>query len=239
MASRIGDVPRATLYLLASFPLGVAYVVFLAAGASIGTGLLLLVVGVFVLAGTASIARRVAVADAAFTAWLFGTPVPALAVREPRDGLFDTSMAELTSLSSYRAVAYLLARFFVGVGGFVVVVTWLALAGSLLAMPVVYDDPGVTVTIFDVVDVETLPVALALGLVGVVVAVVGAVVVAAIGRSAARTTTFVLTFGGAAGDDAAAGDVAGEGGGADAARQSHDGGDAEEGGVADAEGEPE
>lgn len=238
MASRIGDVPRATFYLLASFPLGVASLALVVAGASLGVSLLILVVGVFVLAGTASIARRVAVADARFTAWLFDTPVPALEVREPHGGLFDTSIAELTSLASYRAVAYLLARFLVGVGGFVVVVTWLALAGSLLATPVVYDDPGVTVSLFGGTPVETMDVALALGVLGVVVAVVGAVVVASIGRAAARTTTFVLTFGGEADEpeETAAADEAGE---TEASAESEDGVDAEEGGVADAERERE
>lgn len=193
MASRITDVLRGTLYLLASFPLGVAYFVFVVAGVSLGGSLLILVVGVFVLAGTASVARRLAVADARFAAWLFDTPAPSLYLRPAHGGLFETSLVELTSLASYRALAYLLARFVVGVGGFVVVVTWLTLSGSLLATPLLYDDPDVTVTIA-FYTVETLPVALVLAGIGVVVAMVGAVVVAAIGRAAARGSTLLLTF---------------------------------------------
>lgn len=193
MASRIVDVLRGTIYLLASFPLGVAYFVFLVAGVALGVSLLVVVVGVFVLGGTAALSRRLAVADAAFAAWLFDTPSPTLGVKSAHGDYFETALVELTSLASYRALAYLLARFVVGVGGFVVVVTWLALAGSLLATPLLYDEPSWTVTVGPYV-VETLPVALALGAVGAAVAVLGALVVSAIGRAAARGSTLLLTF---------------------------------------------
>jgi hypothetical protein len=193
MASRIADLLRGTLYLLASFPLGVAYFVFVVAGVSIGLSLLVVVVGVFVLAGTTALARRLAVADAAFATWLFDTPEPTLDVRGVHGDYFETALVELTSLASYRALAYLLARFVVGVGGFVVVVTWLALAASLLATPLLYDEPRWTVTVGPYV-VETLPVALALGAVGAAVAALGALVVSAIGRAAARGSTLLLTF---------------------------------------------
>lgn len=193
MASRLTDVLRGTLYLLASFPLGVAYFALVVAGVALGVSLLIVVVGVFVLAGTAALARRLAVADAAFATWLFDTPEPTLDVRDAHGDYFETALVELTALASYRALAYLLARFVVGVGGFVVVVTWLALSGSLLATPLLYDDPEWSVTI-GTYTVETLSVALALGAVGVVVAVLGALVVSAIGRAAARGSALLLTF---------------------------------------------
>jgi hypothetical protein len=193
MVNRIADAVRGTVYLLASFPLGLAYFVLVVAGVTVGFSLLLLVVGVFVLAGTASLARRVAVADAALGAWLFDTPVPALNVRDAHGDSIEAALVDLTSLASYRALAYLLVRFVVGVGGFVVVVTWLALAGGLLATPLLYDDPAYTITV-GFHTVETLPVALAVGAAGVVVALLGGLVVAAIGRAAARGSALLLAF---------------------------------------------
>jgi hypothetical protein len=193
MPSRIADAVRGTVYLLVSFPLGVAYFVFVVAGVTVGVSLLLLVVGVFVLSGTASLARRVAVADAELGAWLFDTPVPSLDVRDAHGDSVEAALVDLTSLASYRALAYLLVRFVVGVGGFVVVVTWLALAGALLATPLLYDDPDYTVTVV-FHTVETLPVALAVGAAGVAVALLGGLVVAAIGRAAARGSAMLLAF---------------------------------------------
>ncbi|WP_232703223.1 sensor domain-containing protein [Halobacterium wangiae] len=189
-----GDVPRSTAYLLLSFPLGIAYFTFVVAALSAGAALLVFVVGVFVLAGAAPLARRVAVADAALGAKLFGTPVARLDGPDSDGGMLALALAELTHPSGYRAVFYLLARFVVGVAGFTVVVTWLTLSGTLLGTPFYYDHPDVTVGVTGVGEVETLGVALLFAAAGVVVAVVGAVVVGGIGRTAARTTAFVLEF---------------------------------------------
>lgn len=194
MAPRLTDVPRSVAYFLVSFPLGVAYLAFLAAAVATGTALLVFVVGVFVLAGVLSVSRRVAIADAGVGARLFGLSTPELASPAGEGTLVEAAFAEFTSPSGYRGVAYLLVRFAVGVAGFVVVVTWLALSAALLGTPLVYDDPDVTVGIAGVWEVETLSVALVVAGVGVVVAVLGGVVVAAAGRVAARGSALVLTF---------------------------------------------
>lgn len=194
MPSRLADVPRSTAYFLVSFPLGVAYVVFLVAAVATGTALLVVVVGAFVFAGAMAVSRRVALADARFAARLFGLPTPELA-RPASDGsLVDAAIAEFASPAGYRGATYLLVRFAVGVAGFVVVVTWLALSAALLGTPLYYDDPDVTIGVAGVWEVETLAVALAIAGVGVLVAVLGGVVVAAAGRVAARGSALVLTF---------------------------------------------
>lgn len=194
MPRRPLDVLRSTAYLLASFPLGVAYVTFLALAVVAGAALLLLVVGMFVLAGAAAIARRVAVADARLAARLFETRPPELAHPAGSGSLFGVALGELTCADSYRAGLYLLVRFCVGVVGFVVVVTWLALATVLVGAPLYYDRADVTVGLSGVWEASTLPDALALAVLGLVVAVLGAAVVASAGRTAARASALVLTF---------------------------------------------
>jgi hypothetical protein len=187
-----GEVARSTLYLLVSFPLGVVYLVLVVSGVTVGVALLLFAVGVVVLAGVGAVARRVAVFDAGLGARLFDVPAPVLG--EPREstGVFDAAFAELTTLSGYRAAAYLLVRSGIGVAGFTFVVTWLGAAATLLGAPLYYDDPGVTVGVVGVWEAETFLAAAAVAGVGVLVAVLGAVVVAPAGRVAARGATYVL-----------------------------------------------
>jgi len=192
MALRPLDVLRSPAYLLASFPLGVAYFAFVVGAASAGVSLLVFAVGVFVLAGGVAVARRLAVADARLAARLYDTPVPDLASPAVDGGLLATASAELRCPDSYRATGYLLARFAVGVAGFAAVVTWLATAVALLATPLVYDRPDVSVGVAGAWTVDTLPMALGAACVGLAVAVAGAVAVAAAGRAAAVASVRLL-----------------------------------------------
>lgn len=194
MPSRFADVPRSTAYLLVSFPLGVAYVAFLAAAVATGTALLVFVVGAFVFAGAMAVSRRVALADARVAARLFDLPAPELARPDAEGTLVEAMLAEFASPAGYRGVTYLLVRSMVSLAGFVVVVTWLALSAALLGTPLYYDNPDLTVGVAGVWEVETLAGALALAGVGVAVAVLGGVVVAAAGRVTARGSALVLTF---------------------------------------------
>lgn len=188
----IREVGCSTLYLLVSFPLGIAYFAFVVAGVATGVALLLFVVGVVVFGGVTAVSRRIAVADAVLGQRLFGIPAPTVAEPREANGLVDATIAELTTLSSYRSVAYLLVRFAVGVGGFTFVVTWLAISGALLATPLYYDDPTVSVEVFGLGTVETMNAALAVAGLGVVVAVLGALVVAPAGRVTARGASYLL-----------------------------------------------
>lgn len=186
------DALRSPAFLLASFPLGIAYVVFVVGAASAGVSLLVVAVGVFVLAGGVAVARRLAVADAALAARLYDTPVPDLASPSVDGGLLATASAELRCPDSYRATAYLLSRFAVGVAGFTVVLTWLTTAVALLATPFVYDHPDFHVGVAGAWTVDTLPLALGATCLGLVVGVAGAVAVGAAGRFAARATVRLL-----------------------------------------------
>jgi hypothetical protein len=192
MHLRPSDVLRSPLYLLASFPLGVAYFTLLMAAVSAGVSLLVFVVGAFVLAGGAAVARRVAEADAALVARLYDTPTPELASPSVDGGLLATSLAELRCPDSYRAVGYLLVRSAVGFVGFTVVVTWLTVAVLLLATPLLYDRPDFYVGAAGVWAVDSLPAALGVSALGVVVLAAGAVAVAAAGRVAAAASARLL-----------------------------------------------
>lgn len=167
----------AVAYLLASFAVGLAYFVFLVTGLAVGVSLLVLLVGVFVLAGTLALSRYVAVFDARVTARLFDLAPPSLAAPESSGGLLEATLAEFRHPADYRAVLYLCVRAATGFVGFVVVVTWLAVSLSMALAPVLYANWTYTVAGYAV---TTLPAALAVLVGGVAVFLVGGYVLATV-----------------------------------------------------------
>ena len=132
------------LYLLLAFPLGVAYFVFLVTGLSLGVGLAIIWVGLPILffvfvawRGLAAFERRLATA-------LLGVEIapmaPAVAGKpgQATAGPLARLKAELLNPVSWKGLAYLLAKFPLGIASFVAVVTSLSLTGTLLAMPLIY-----------------------------------------------------------------------------------------------------
>lgn len=172
-------------YLLAHFPLGVAYFVTFVAGLSIGLSLAPLVVGVLALAG------YVGVLEAHLLRGLRGSSVsydPADLGDQP---LSTYAKSVVTNPRNYLLVAYALATFVVGVHLFTTIAVVFTLALTLVAAPALYWLPGVNyqvTTTSGVVDlgpltvdasslsgaaIDTLPEALAASLLGVVGCLVG------------------------------------------------------------------
>lgn len=178
-------------YLLARFPLGIAYFVTFVAGLSIGLSLVPLVVGVPILVGVLALARYVGVLEAHLLRGLRGSSVS----HDPADPgdqpLIAYAKSVVTNPRNYLLVAYALASFVVGVHLFTAIVVVFTLALALVAAPALYWLPGVDyqlTTASGAVDVgpltvdasslsgaaiDTLPEALAASLFGVVVCLVG------------------------------------------------------------------
>jgi len=178
-------------YLLARFPLGVAYFVTFVTGLSLGLSLVPLVVGVPILVGVLALAGYVGVLEAHLLRGLRGSSVsydPA----DPGDqsvGAYAKSV--VTNPRNYLLVAYALASFVVGVHLFTAIAVVFTLAFALTAAPALYWLPGVgyqLTTASGAVDVgpltvdasslsgaaiDTFPEALAASLLGVVVWLVG------------------------------------------------------------------
>jgi hypothetical protein len=127
------------VYLLAAFPLGVFYFVYLVSGLSIGLSLLIVWVGIPILllvgAGwwlLASFERLIAIH------WL-KVDIPAMA--EPSNdnaGVWMRFQAYLTNPVTWKSLLYLLVKFPLGIATFAIVVTLVSLALAFLSMPFTY-----------------------------------------------------------------------------------------------------
>ena len=134
------------LYLLAAFPLGIAYFVISVVGLSMGVGLLIIWVGLFILLalfaglwGMAHLERQLAI-------HLLGEDIaPMSPPEEPEGGLWERVKAHFSNPVTWKSMFYLILKFPVGIATFVVVVTALAISGGLLFAPFTYQSGDITI----------------------------------------------------------------------------------------------
>ena len=143
------------IYLLLSFPLGIAYFVFLVTGLSVGFGLLVIWVGVpilaLVLAGSWALCRfeqettnRILKLDIPTISLPFASaPIPASdATLSAAEGFFIRTWrqfkAHIADRLTWTGMLYLFLKFPVGVASFVIVVTLVSVTAGLLGAPFYY-----------------------------------------------------------------------------------------------------
>lgn len=137
---------RNLLYLVLAFPLGLAYFVFLSVGLSLGVGLAITVVGIPILLAVLAISAGLASVERTVATLLLGVDVESPESPVTQSGSkVERAKRLVTDLGTWKAVVYLGTKLFVGVAAFVTVTTLLVTAVSLLAVPLVYDQPGVYV----------------------------------------------------------------------------------------------
>jgi hypothetical protein len=157
------------LFLFLAFPLGLVYFIFLVTGISLGIGLAVVWVGLLILLavfagwyGLVAFERQMAI-------WLLHEQIPPLMKQDLSDNtLWEKFLAVLRNPVTWKGLAYLLVKFPLGLVTFVVVVTATAVSTSLIAAPFYYSlvHPTVDFIVISWV-VDTLPEALTLSLLGV------------------------------------------------------------------------
>ena len=140
---------RRLLYLLLGLPLGTFYFVFLVTAVSLGVGLAIIWVGVLILVGTVAAWRAMGGFERRFTNGMLGSSIqapPPLAGEAggPRPGLWERIKAMLADSYTYRSFFWLLLRFPLGIAGFTIAVTGLAVTVGFLAAPIALTIPGAT-----------------------------------------------------------------------------------------------
>lgn len=128
------------LYLLLAFPLGLAYFIFLIVGLTTGFGLTIVWIGIPILAlvfggswGLAAFERQAAI-------HLLGARVPPM-LPPPSPAqrtIWQQARELLANPVTWKGMAFLLLKFPLGVVSFVALVTTLALSGSLLVAPILW-----------------------------------------------------------------------------------------------------
>jgi hypothetical protein len=130
------------LYLLVvALPLGVLYFVFLVAGISLGIGLAVIFVGLFILLGVMAGARGLAAAERGLISGMLGAPVEAPPAPAREGGLWRRAGALMGDPGTWKSMLYLLLRFPLGIFSFSVAVSLVAVSLALIAAPLYYLAP--------------------------------------------------------------------------------------------------
>lgn len=131
-------------YLVLSFPLGLAYFVFLTVGLSLGLGLSVLLVGIPVLGVVVAATLLIVGFERRLTSWLLGVDVPGRTELTGEDR-WEQLRELATEPGTYAALLYLPLKFAVGTAAFVVTMNALVTGVALLSVPLHYDEPGLYV----------------------------------------------------------------------------------------------
>lgn len=128
------------IYLLLAFPLGLVYFIFLILGISLGFGLLIIWIGIPILLMTLVVwwglilfERRMAIS---FLGVEIPEPVP---VPHPGSSLWNRFREHIARPITWKSLIYLLAKFPLGIVTFVLVVSFLSIAGGMIAAPFLYE----------------------------------------------------------------------------------------------------
>ncbi|RCU44221.1 sensor protein [Haloplanus salinus] len=199
-------------YLLARFPLGIAYFTVLITGLSLGVGLVPMVVGIPILAGVLALGGYIGVIEAALLSRLRGRDISIPPADPTELSVPEYLKAVVTSPGNYLLVGFGFASFAVGIPLFVAITVVFSVGLTLVATPVLYWIPGVeyeftglrgsievgssSVDAGSVVgtSINTLPEALAASAVGVVVCLGGLHAVNLSAWLLAGLTERLLTF---------------------------------------------
>ena len=127
------------LYLLASFPLGLVYFLFLTIGLSVGFGTLIVWVGFPILAVTVAGWWWLASFERELTIWWLGVDIAPMSRPRPTDATFRGRLkAHLSNQVTWTSFIYLLVRFPLGILSFTVAFGAIALTARLVTTPLRY-----------------------------------------------------------------------------------------------------
>jgi hypothetical protein len=197
-------------YLLARFPLGVAYFSVFVTGISLGIALTPLVVGIPILAGVLALAGYVGRVEAGLLREALGRDVTWSTADAGELALWPYLKTVATRPSNYLLTVFALASFLAGIVLLTGITVWFTLALMFVLAPVLYWVPGVEygpVTTADTIEVgsvsvsadtanllsiTTFPEALVASLLGVVILIVGLHVVNGTATLLAKVTGGLL-----------------------------------------------
>ena len=127
------------IYLLISFPLGVAYFVFLVTGISLGLGLVITLVGIPLLVLMTFLWYWVGIFERELSSNILGIDIRPVKNRALKQKDFLKKVTtHLSQPITWKSLAYLFIKFPLGILSFVALVTLLSVSLSLAVFPIVY-----------------------------------------------------------------------------------------------------
>jgi hypothetical protein len=122
---------------LLGLALGTAYFTWLVTGLALGLGLAITLLGIPILTLVFATVRPLLAAERGLANALLGAEIPSSPLAPKGEGVWGQLKAYWTDSATWRGIAYLLARFPVGVFTFTVAVSAYTAAFSLIAAPII------------------------------------------------------------------------------------------------------
>ena len=161
------------LYLLLSFPLGLIYFIILITGFSVGIPLIIIWIGLIILAGMFALWIGFIIFERKMAIWLLKVEIAPINLQDNSGKtLWQKFKAQAGNPVTWKGLAFLMAKFPVGVINFCILVSLLSLSLALLTVPLYYNqfktviDLSWSTTPMNLHIVNTLSEALLLSLVG-------------------------------------------------------------------------
>ena len=129
------------LYLLLSFPLGIFYFVVLVTGISLGFGLLITIVGIFILMGVMLLVHLFARFEIQLANALLGFQIRPAQIENSGGGFWKRLREKLRSPLTWKGLLFLFLRFPMGILAFSLTVSLLAASIGMISLPFIYQEP--------------------------------------------------------------------------------------------------
>jgi hypothetical protein len=127
------------LYLLLSFPLGIAYFVLLVTGVSLGLSLLVTLLGIPILVLTLFAWRGLGTFEHRMAASMLGEKMFPMSIKaESRGTLWSRFKGYLRNPVTWKTLGYLMLKFPLGILSFVIFVTLIAITLTFISVPFLY-----------------------------------------------------------------------------------------------------
>jgi Putative sensor len=126
------------VYLLAAFPLGTFYFVFLVTGLSLGAGLSITLLGIPILGVVFASTRALCAVERRIANAVLKARIPLTSEREHVSGLWNHFKALLKDRTTWVGMLYLFIKFPLGIVTFTVTVTFISASLALIGTPIVY-----------------------------------------------------------------------------------------------------
>jgi hypothetical protein len=127
------------LYLLLGFPLGIVYFIFLVTGLSMGTGLLIVYIGILILIAVLLGCRGLGAFERLLSRTMLHLSIPSPPPSSPSEpGVLGTLKALFKDTTTWKSLGYLVLKFPFGIASFVVLIASFSASIALTLAPLTY-----------------------------------------------------------------------------------------------------
>lgn len=126
------------VYLLLSFPLGLFYFIILATGISLGFGLLITILGIFILMGVMILVHWFTRFEVMLTNNLLGFQIRPNLPEPTANGFWGKLKEKMRSPFTWKGLLFLFLRFPMGIFAFCLTVSLLAVSLGMISLPLLY-----------------------------------------------------------------------------------------------------